>query len=258
MRLDHIAYRVKDRLATANFFCDAFGYKIAKEFDINFTSAIQDLAIGDKGQANILADGLVDIVVCGGDDFNSSYYQLWDKVNREAWNFPQKISKLTPVFQGTASCIVLEPPEKVRASLPYRVSVGPRWIIEDNQQWCLNETDYDLAPEVFVSDGTDESIVGRWVAARGGVGGIHHLAYQTEDVRAVAKEWLDKGWGEFNGDILTCPDDDLDQIFTRPHPLTGVIYEFIKRGKHGFCQANVGKLMESTKNNDKDKHGYYK
>jgi len=31
--------------------------------------------------------------------------------------------------------------------------------------------------------------------------------------------------------------------------LTGVIYEFIERGSHGFCVDNVKDLMESTKNN---------
>lgn len=36
MRLDHIAYRVKDRNKTAQFFIDAFGYKIQTEFEINF------------------------------------------------------------------------------------------------------------------------------------------------------------------------------------------------------------------------------
>ena len=36
MRLDHIAYRVKDRYKTAQFFEDTMGYKIATEFDIVF------------------------------------------------------------------------------------------------------------------------------------------------------------------------------------------------------------------------------
>ena len=40
MRLDHIAYRVKDRFKTAQFFIKAFGYRIAEDlpegFDIQF------------------------------------------------------------------------------------------------------------------------------------------------------------------------------------------------------------------------------
>ena len=36
MRLDHIAYRVKDRYKTARFFKDAFGYTIGTEFQIEF------------------------------------------------------------------------------------------------------------------------------------------------------------------------------------------------------------------------------
>ncbi len=36
MRLDHCAYRVADRRKTAQFFIDAFGYKIQAEFTIDF------------------------------------------------------------------------------------------------------------------------------------------------------------------------------------------------------------------------------
>lgn len=36
MRLDHIAYRVKDRKKTAAFFMEAFGYRLGEEFDIAF------------------------------------------------------------------------------------------------------------------------------------------------------------------------------------------------------------------------------
>ncbi len=36
MRLDHIAYRVKDRAKSADFFKEAFGYKIGTEFQIEF------------------------------------------------------------------------------------------------------------------------------------------------------------------------------------------------------------------------------
>ena len=36
MRLDHIAYRVKDRYKTAKFLEDTLGYKIANEFTIDF------------------------------------------------------------------------------------------------------------------------------------------------------------------------------------------------------------------------------
>jgi len=36
MRLDHIAYRVKDRYKTADFFKKAFSYKIGTEFQIEF------------------------------------------------------------------------------------------------------------------------------------------------------------------------------------------------------------------------------
>jgi catechol 2,3-dioxygenase-like lactoylglutathione lyase family enzyme len=147
----------------------------------------------------------------------------------------------------TARCFALEPPEKVEW-MPWTTNIVlPPWG---------NPNDYEdpphshhLPPEIFVSDGTPDSIVGRWVAKRDGVGGIHHLAYQVESVQAKMDEWKQKGYAEFTTQSpLTCP--DLTQVFTKPSLLTGVIYEFIERGKHGFCQDNVKDLMISTANVD--------
>lgn len=59
------------------------------------------------------------------------------------------------------------------------------------------------------------------------------------------QEWKEKGYAEFTTDKpLTCP--GLTQCFTKPSELTGVIFEFIERGEHGFCKKNVKSLMEST------------
>lgn len=131
-----------------------------------------------------------------------------------------------------AECIALEPPEKLEPS-PWAYSV-PGIVT------------FHLPPEIFISDGTPESIVGQWVAARNGVGGIHHLAYQVDSVEKTMKEWLEKGYAEFTSeDVLKC--EGLVQVFTKPSQLTGVIYEFIKRDEFGFCKDSVKGLMESTK-----------
>lgn len=178
MRLDHLAYRVKDRIKTAQFFIEAFGYTIQTEFDIPFQ------------------DG------------------------------------------STTKCIALEPPEKVSAA-PWTM-----YEIGDIRDQPISE--YHIPPEIFVSDGSPDSIVGKWVAARE-VGGIHHLAYQVKSVEAKMIEWREKGYAEFTTtQPLKCP--GLVQVFTKPSDLTGVIYEFIEREKHGFCQNNVKDLMLSTKN----------
>ena len=186
MRLDHIAYRTADRKKTAQFFMDAFGYKIQTEFDINFKNGT------------------------------------------------------------TAKCIALEPPEKLAENAPWTCMGQITWqTYHPNRQEKFQE--YHLAPEIFVSDGDPDSIVGKWVERRNGVGGIHHMAYMVDSVQEKMNEWKLKGYAEFASEQpLTCP--DLTQVFTRPSELTGVIYEFIQRGKHGFCQANVENLMESTKN----------
>lgn len=161
-----------------------------------------------------------------------------------------------PFGDGTfADCIALEPPEKVVKTLPWSYTLGtddfPHTTGPDfghpDPKW---ETKYHLAPEIFVSDGTPGSIVGDWVAARGGVGGIHHLAYQVDDVALTMKVWKAGGYAEFASEApLHCP--GLTQVFTRPSDLTGVIYEFIKRTGSGFCAENVLALMESTRGNDR-------
>ena len=173
MRIDHIAYRVKDRHKTVKFFEEGFGYKVADEFEVNF----------DDG--------------------------------------------------SFAKCIALEPPEKIQR-MPHRFVHMGVW-------------DLHMAPEVFVSDGTPDSVVGKWVAERNNVGGIHHIAYQVESVEGTMKEWLEKGYAEFTTEEpLTCP--GLTQCFTKPSELTGVIYEFIERDidAQGFCRDNVKDLMTST------------
>jgi catechol 2,3-dioxygenase-like lactoylglutathione lyase family enzyme len=138
-----------------------------------------------------------------------------------------------------AECLALEPPEKLIDDAPW-TALGPA---DDG-----SDIEYHLAPEVFISDGDPNSIVGKWVAARGGIGGIHHLAYQVESVSRTMQEWKQKGFAEFStDDVLRCP--DLVQVFTKPSELTGVIYEFIERGRHGFCADNVKDLMLSTKDN---------
>ena len=135
-----------------------------------------------------------------------------------------------------AQCLVLLPPEKLTAETPW----------SHLQPIDSNSINYHMAPEIFVSQGTPGSIVEKWVNDRGGIGGIHHLAYQVNSVAEKMKEWQEKGYAEFTTDApLTCP--GLVQVFTKPSALTGVIYEFIEREAHGFCKENVKDLMNSTK-----------
>lgn len=131
-------------------------------------------------------------------------------------------------------CLVLLPPEQITKDAP--------WV----HQTLDTGQEYHLAPEIFVSDGPEGSIVGDWVRARDGVGGLHHIAYQVDSVEETMKMMRDKGYAEFmSEDPLTCP--GLTQVFTKPSELTGVIYEFIEREEQGFCKENVKDLMVSTK-----------
>ena len=172
MRIDHIAYRVKDKEETAKFLMEFLGYKkpedLQEGFDIQF-----------------------------------------------------------------------EPPEKITQQVPWKVcDVGS----------MFETIEHHMAPEIFVSNGSPGSIVDQWVQNKGGIGGIHHIAYQVKSVQAIMDEWKAKGFAEFaSEEPLRCP--GLTQVFTKPMKLTGVIYEFIEREAQGFCADNVKDLMNSTKGN---------
>ncbi len=146
-----------------------------------------------------------------------------------------------------AQCLVLSPPEQLSSDLQkliysYQPNLG-FFVSKEN----LPTFNYHLAPEIFISDGSEGSLIKEWVKKRDGVGGIHHLAYQVNSVEKKVKEMKEKGYFEFlTEEPIKC--DELIQIFTKPSELTGVIYEFIERGKNGFCKDSVKELMESTKN----------
>jgi len=104
-----------------------------------------------------------------------------------------------------------------------------------------------LAPEMFVSEGEEDSIVGQWVEERGGLGGVHHFAYTTDNLTETHREWKERGVEFTTEEIIECPDDNLRQVFTRPFPELGnLIIELIERGDKGFCGDSVKLLMEST------------
>mgnify|MGYP001591950350 CR=1 FL=1 len=104
---------------------------------------------------------------------------------------------------------------------------------------------YQKSPEIFISDSQDPNTpVGKWVKERGGIGGVHHLAYSVEDIELQKKEMESRGI-EFSSEIIDCPEDGLRQVFTKPlEVLGGVIVELIERSKEGFCKNSVKKLME--------------
>jgi catechol 2,3-dioxygenase-like lactoylglutathione lyase family enzyme len=150
----------------------------------------------------------------------------------------------------TAQCIALEPPEKSQVKTVPWIGQDVHYYMEGND---LREVlqEYHMPPEIFVSDGSPGSIVGEWVKARGGIGGIHHMAYQVDDVEKTMQEWRDKGYAEFSSEAIKCP--GLTQVFSKPSELTGVIYELIKREEFGFCKDSVKSLMESTKDQTGEK-----
>lgn len=81
---------------------------------------------------------------------------------------------------------------------------------------------------------------------------MHHLAYAVDDVTSTMRLWRKNGWAEFTTEDPIYS-EELIQCFTKPHPFTGVTYEFIKRlGNVGFNKNNVKALMQSTDNEGND------
>lgn len=144
-----------------------------------------------------------------------------------------------PFKDSKSLCIVLEPGNKQHIQAPWTTIT---------QIPTGEKQEYHLEPEIFISDGDGPgNVVWEWVQRRSGIGGIHHMAYQVPSVEAKMKEWQDKGWAEFSTpQPIKCDEDEMIQVFSKPHKLTGVIFEFIERGEFGFCKANVRALMEST------------
>ena len=190
-RLDHLAWRVKDRWATANFFVEAFGYRVQK-----------------------MEDGTDEFKI----DFGDGQF---------------------------AQCVALEPPEKVETKLPrpwvFNIPLSGYSSIGESQE-------YHLPPEIFISDGTPDSIVGKWGRAAQRCGrnppfGLPKRRRGCYDER-VEREGLVAV--HHRREPIACP--GLEQVFSKPNELLGgVIIEFIKREKYGFCASSVKKLMESSK-----------
>jgi 4-hydroxyphenylpyruvate dioxygenase-like putative hemolysin len=159
---------------------------------------------------------------------------------RDAFNYRiQDDFEITLEDGSVAKCISLEPPEKQGANMEFGIA-----------PFVLNgsESEYHMAPEIFISSGPPGSLIDRWVKDWGrGVGGIHHLAYQVENVQKTMEHWKAKGWLFTTPEPLKC--ESLTQVFSQPNPFSNIIYEFIERkGQRGFCKENVGRLMFSTAN----------
>ena len=124
-------------------------------------------------------------------------------------------------------------------------------IVFDNQskaECLVLEPQSSPNPEIFISDGTSDSIVGEWVQNHGGNGGIHHIAYRVNNIHTVVKEWKENGVQFLTENVIDCPEDNMKQIFSKPvDMLGGIIIELIERQDKGFCQNSVKDLMNSTK-----------
>jgi len=137
-----------------------------------------------------------------------------------------------------ADCMVLTPGRREKHTLPWKQFIPIPTIPNMKQE-------YHQPPEIFVSQGSPQSIVDRWVKEKGN--GLHHIALQVDNIEETQSIWQEAGYATFSSpEILHCP--GLKQVFTDPSELTGFIWELIERepGEQGFCAKNVRNLMLST------------
>jgi methylmalonyl-CoA/ethylmalonyl-CoA epimerase len=99
---------------------------------------------------------------------------------------------------------------------------------------------------IFVDQGMDSNnVVSKWVEKNGS--GLHHMAYLVDNIDSAAGNLKEKGM-IFTTDDVVDTGGGLKQLFSTPHPVTGVITEIIERYKEGvfFVMGNVLKLIKST------------
>ena len=163
--------------------------------------------------------------------------------------FGYQIQDKFPIDFGNgdfANCISLSPPQAWPEFFDLANSYSFPFASAANEFEKTVSVEFHMAPEIFVSDGTPSSIVGQWVGHRGGVGGIHHMAYEVDNVWSVMAFWKSAGLATFTSEPIVCEEEGLTQVFTEPHPITGMVYELITRKERGFCKASVKRLMESS------------
>lgn len=142
---------------------------------------------------------------------------------------------------STTDCLVLKPSDKLYNSIPSLI----KWFVplsESLRDAVDIEISYQLPPEIFISDGATESIVGQWVAKHGTM--VHHLAFRVEP--KVIEWWLQTkpNMKFLSKEPIIC--EGLKQIFIQ-FPDSPLVAELIERTDEGFCRDSVKKLMESTK-----------
>lgn len=99
---------------------------------------------------------------------------------------------------------------------------------------------------IFVDQGLDpDNTITRWVAKYGNR--LHHMAYLVDDIETVSDNLRKQGM-QFTTNKIVDMGGGLKQLFSIPHPATGLITEIIERYRQGvfFVQENVIELIRST------------
>jgi hypothetical protein len=79
------------------------------------------------------------------------------------------------------------------------------------------------------------------------------MAYTVSNIQEAREEFKAAGFEFLNNDIIAC-ENGLQQTFTKPVDVTGIIYELMEKPitetgnllEVNFCKESVGNLMKST------------
>lgn len=121
-------------------------------------------------------------------------------------------------------------------------------VFDDGSDALCSSFENEFGPDIFVSGGSEDSVIGRWVKVRDG-GGIHHIAFRVDSVKETMLILQAKGWKFTTEEPIVCTDPVLSQVFTQPIEELGFMtIEFIERipTQSGFCRSSIKRLMEST------------
>lgn len=83
-------------------------------------------------------------------------------------------------------------------------------------------TDKDSPVELIIP--SEDSVLAKY---NNGKGGIHHVAYEVDDVEAIRQEFEEKGMGMLEKQAVTGTDDIIVN-FLRPKYSDGILVEFVQ------------------------------
>jgi Flp pilus assembly protein TadD len=134
MRIDHIAFRVRDRAGAVRFLCDALGYRIQQEFPIYFDEAKTEYRRYLKAQPQdaVFLNNLAFLMADTNEDLNQAQ-QFSEEALRASPAHPDYLDTLAIVHlkknnTGAAIQILTNLTGKYSKNPAFRYHLGLAWL----------------------------------------------------------------------------------------------------------------------------------